>query len=431
MKASIDVYSKTDSIEYRSDARAEARHEVEEEMTKAVLRYCKRCKYGPFGKDDGCNCVKCPKCKYQHCFACGNEVTDYASHFGQGKPCPLQEDTMQRHKKEAAEAQERTIRKVLEKQPDLREEDVKVESENGKSIRRDRGDRTLPNVIPRVPVVNNTGVRSYNVPQTAYPRWQTPQTEAFSPMYGMVPVVNNPGVRPYNVPQTTYPRWQTPQTEAFSPMYGMGRRRIPWPDTPLPRTQVKVDPCGLDTHWTRAQTPFDTGFLPFPQRHQIAPIHAEVTTMLHDPILQGLNLPPYPPPAYAIHPVLQIRDKAWKSGIVSISRRLHRWTRIFEKKPIEFNSQCLGVIKTCLQKISDIDPGLLPFTVDNMDIRTIVRFISADRRLFVEHILALHIYTSILLPFYVNVSKRLFAITDRLHRDRTSFLVTSKCSTCR
>src|SRR5437773_5987162 len=106
---------------------ATARHEVEEEMAKAVLRYCPKCKHGPFEKDAGCNRVKCPKCRHSHCYVCGQSVPHYADHYGPQKPCALFEDTTERLKNEAAAAQERTVREVMEKQPELRPEDVIVD----------------------------------------------------------------------------------------------------------------------------------------------------------------------------------------------------------------------------------------------------------------------------------------------------------------
>lgn len=104
-----------------------ARHEVEEAMTKAVLRYCKQCQHGPFEKDKGCNRIKCPKCGYRHCYACGSSVPEYSDHYGGNNPCPLFENTKQRLIREAAEAQERTVREVLQKQPDLSEQDVVID----------------------------------------------------------------------------------------------------------------------------------------------------------------------------------------------------------------------------------------------------------------------------------------------------------------
>ena len=183
----------------------------------------------------------------------------------------------------------------------------------------------------------------------------------------------------------------------------------------------------LGTPWPGALTRlYISGGQGFPDPR----IHARVTAMLQDPILQGLNLPPYPLPVSTTYPIVQIRDEACKTEIVTISQRLHHWTRIFQEGPIEFNLQCLRVIKTYLKDISNIDSTLWPtFIVENMNMNAIVRFISADRRLFVEHILALHIYSSILQPFYVgidvNVSILLFLITDKLHRDRKSFLNTA------
>ena len=96
-------------------------------MAKAVLRYCPKCKHGPFEKDAGCNRVRCPKCKHRHCYACGEAVPQYSVHYGTGKPCPLFEDTKERLKIEAAVAQERVVRQVMEKQPELKAEDVIVD----------------------------------------------------------------------------------------------------------------------------------------------------------------------------------------------------------------------------------------------------------------------------------------------------------------
>lgn len=121
----LDVH--TNEENQRLKHGAVARHEVEEEMAKAVLRYCPKCKHGPFAKDSGCNRVKCPKCKHRHCYACGAAVPQYAVHYGSGKLCPLFEDTNERLKNEAAAAQERIVREVMEKQPDLSAEDIIVD----------------------------------------------------------------------------------------------------------------------------------------------------------------------------------------------------------------------------------------------------------------------------------------------------------------
>lgn len=77
-----------------------------------MLRYCKRCRNGPFLKDNGCNAVKCAKCQFKQCFICGKHVLAYEEHFGTGK-CPLFDDTEARLGREAARAEDRTIAQLL------------------------------------------------------------------------------------------------------------------------------------------------------------------------------------------------------------------------------------------------------------------------------------------------------------------------------
>jgi hypothetical protein len=113
--------------ENRGTDASTARHKVEEEMTKAVLRYCAKCKHGPFEKDEGCNRITCPKCHSSQCYACGELFVNYEDHFGTGKPCRLFENTPERLRNEAAAAQERVVAEVLGKRPGLKVEDVLVD----------------------------------------------------------------------------------------------------------------------------------------------------------------------------------------------------------------------------------------------------------------------------------------------------------------
>ena len=133
-------------LENRRDDASNVRHQVEEEMTKAVLRYCAQCKHGPFEKDEGCNRITCPNCGYQQCYACGSGFVNYEDHYGEGKPCELFENTPERLMNEAAAAQERFVREVIEKEPALRVEDVLVDEslfQRGLNIWRN---------LPRVPL---------------------------------------------------------------------------------------------------------------------------------------------------------------------------------------------------------------------------------------------------------------------------------------
>jgi len=115
-------------IEYQATITSTARHHIEEAMTKAVVRYCPKCKKGPCEKDEGCNSVNCTGCSYRFCFACGEGVgNEYASHFGGDKPCPLFDNTKERLEREAADAQDRTVTELLDTRPELHEADLIVD----------------------------------------------------------------------------------------------------------------------------------------------------------------------------------------------------------------------------------------------------------------------------------------------------------------
>lgn len=98
--------------EYQLKNRPDWQRQVEEERTRAVLRYCQKCGHGPFEKDKGCNSVSCPRCHFNHCFICGEAVFTYSGHFGPEK-CPLFDDTVARLGTEAARAEENAIQKLL------------------------------------------------------------------------------------------------------------------------------------------------------------------------------------------------------------------------------------------------------------------------------------------------------------------------------
>jgi hypothetical protein len=110
-------WARLTSVEHQEENPEQWRIKIEEERTKAILRYCKQCRYGPFVKDNGCNKVTCAKCQHKQCFVCGKDVVSY-QHFkqeyesGTGK-CPLFDDTEERLGHEADRAEDRTIAVLL------------------------------------------------------------------------------------------------------------------------------------------------------------------------------------------------------------------------------------------------------------------------------------------------------------------------------
>jgi len=114
--------------EYQSRVKNEkltAKHVVEEAMTEAFVRKCNNCNK-VFLKESGCNRIKCD-CGNLQCYVCGVNVADY-SHFvnsGNGKICPLYGEL--HLEKQVAEAQERTVRELLENRADLEDDDIRVD----------------------------------------------------------------------------------------------------------------------------------------------------------------------------------------------------------------------------------------------------------------------------------------------------------------
>ncbi|KAI1779667.1 hypothetical protein F4818DRAFT_436970 [Hypoxylon cercidicola] len=99
------------------------RHELEEAMTDALVRYCNSCK-NPFLKSEGCNKISCPKCGTKHCYVCRQTVTSY-DHFnnvdrgGRVGQCPLFDNTEERHHAEVQRAEEAARRKVAQDNPTI------------------------------------------------------------------------------------------------------------------------------------------------------------------------------------------------------------------------------------------------------------------------------------------------------------------------
>ncbi|KAJ8678921.1 hypothetical protein QAD02_014708 [Eretmocerus hayati] len=61
-----------------------ARHQIEEAMSKALIRYCHKCQK-PFVKLDGCNKMTCP-CGASMCYLCHQPISDY-NHFERAGGC--------------------------------------------------------------------------------------------------------------------------------------------------------------------------------------------------------------------------------------------------------------------------------------------------------------------------------------------------------
>ena len=103
------------------------RHIVEEEMTKALIRTCKKCKIAIL-KTEGCNKIVCSRCGAFICDVCGKDISrESYGHFGPGK-C-AQYDTggaTNRESKRVQEAEKAAKAKVRAENPNISEADLEI-----------------------------------------------------------------------------------------------------------------------------------------------------------------------------------------------------------------------------------------------------------------------------------------------------------------
>lgn len=118
----------TTNLEHAKENKISAKHIIEEAMSAALIQKCNKCTK-PFVKLHGCNKMTCT-CGNLQCYVCGESIQDYR-HFEavrkDGTKCPLHENTDKRLEAKIKNAQKVAVKKVLEEQRDLNEEDVKVD----------------------------------------------------------------------------------------------------------------------------------------------------------------------------------------------------------------------------------------------------------------------------------------------------------------
>jgi len=115
--------------EHKKENKLSAKHLVEEAMSAALISKCNKCSK-PFVKISGCNKMTC-SCGNRQCYVCGENIQDYR-HFDRkrkdGTACVLHENDESRLQTKVMNAQEEAVKKVLEEEDGLKEEDVKVDA---------------------------------------------------------------------------------------------------------------------------------------------------------------------------------------------------------------------------------------------------------------------------------------------------------------
>ncbi|KAL5337742.1 hypothetical protein BJX70DRAFT_368644 [Aspergillus crustosus] len=111
--------------EAQKDKGVSQRHEVEEAMSKALIRTCPKCQV-KIVKESGCNKMICTKCATIMCYICQKNITNEGyNHFGRGT-C-YQDDSSVRDQEQVEKAQKAAIAKILAQNPDISEEQLRVE----------------------------------------------------------------------------------------------------------------------------------------------------------------------------------------------------------------------------------------------------------------------------------------------------------------
>lgn len=109
--------------ESRKDKGLSERHQVEEAMSKALIRKCPKCQV-QIVKEFGCNKMTCTKCRTLMCYICRKDITkDSYRHFKPGG-CP--QDDMNTQDREIQRAERTAIDKILAENPGITEEQIRV-----------------------------------------------------------------------------------------------------------------------------------------------------------------------------------------------------------------------------------------------------------------------------------------------------------------
>ncbi|KAF6740982.1 hypothetical protein DFP72DRAFT_1026447, partial [Ephemerocybe angulata] len=123
--------------EVEEDRHLDGRIQIEEAMTKALMRSCPKCGKG-FIKTDGCNKMTCPQCGTLSCYVCKKAIGGY-DHFHQNDPrqaggsssntkCPLWDSVDQRHDQEVKDAYAKALADYKRDHPDVEVgKDIKVD----------------------------------------------------------------------------------------------------------------------------------------------------------------------------------------------------------------------------------------------------------------------------------------------------------------
>lgn len=183
----------------------DARHQIEEAMTKAIVRICpnSRCKM-PMIKDEGCNNLTCSKCQSRLCYVCKKDITKIAYNHFSRRPdsCQLydQDEKVNRHYLEAVKAQQEATEEVLKANPQLQQKDIAVELPDKAPSRPRQRDNPFNDLLPNIgniPWMGNDGRFPARVYQEAARRQPVQLAPAPPPDAQVPPFPNIPIPDPF------------------------------------------------------------------------------------------------------------------------------------------------------------------------------------------------------------------------------------------
>ncbi|KAL4867154.1 hypothetical protein BDV12DRAFT_171833 [Aspergillus spectabilis] len=155
--------------EARKDKGLSERHEVEEAMSKALIRSCPRCQV-KIVKDYGCNKMVCSKCGAFMCYICQKDITKEGyDHFGAGK-C-VQDDSRNHDQRQVQNAQKAAIQGILARNPDITEEQLKVDLPKTKAARANQPHHPLLNGRPAQNPMLGDLMHGLQYPHAPPPNW--------------------------------------------------------------------------------------------------------------------------------------------------------------------------------------------------------------------------------------------------------------------
>ncbi|KAL3478611.1 hypothetical protein BJX99DRAFT_102003 [Aspergillus californicus] len=132
--------------ESRKDKGLSERHEVEEAMSKALIRNCPKCQV-KIVKEYGCNKMYCPQCRTAMCYLCQKDITTEGyGHFASRGGCSQDDSQREREEREIQQAEKAAIQKILTDNPDMTEAELRVKHPEARNHRPD------PNVGYNMPM---------------------------------------------------------------------------------------------------------------------------------------------------------------------------------------------------------------------------------------------------------------------------------------